>query len=105
MQAAVEDAPDGQAPQVIAVIQVRDQQLERTVEIARGRRDMIHDRVEQRTQIGGSILHRSLRDPIFGNRVEYRKIELVFMRVQIDEQVVNLVQYFRHARVRTIDLV
>ena len=37
--------------------------------------------------------------------VQHRKIELVFRRVQIDEEVVNLIQHRRRPRVRSIDFI
>jgi hypothetical protein len=51
-QRAGEDAPDGQAPQVVAVIQVGDQHLQHLVRIARRLGDMPQDGVEQRLQVG-----------------------------------------------------
>ena len=40
-----------------------------------------------------------------GDGVEHRKIELIFGGVQIDEEVVDFVEHFRHARVGAVDLV
>ena len=50
-QRAVEHAADGQAAQVIAVIEIRHQQLQDAVGIADGRGDVLQDRVEQRAQV------------------------------------------------------
>ncbi len=41
----------------------------------------------------------------FGVGVEHRKIELIFLRVEINEQVVNFVQNFLGARVGAVNLV
>ena len=43
--------------------------------------------------------------PSSGVGVEHGKIQLVFRRVQINEQVVHLVQHFLRARVGTVNLV
>ena len=48
LQRAVEDAADGQAAQVIAVVEVGHQQLQHGVGIALRRRDVLHDGFEQR---------------------------------------------------------
>ena len=53
----------------------------------------------------GGIFERSLRDAGFGDRVEHREIELVFVGVEIDEQIVDLVEHFGGARVGPVDLV
>ena len=105
IQRALKDAPDRQPSQIVAVIQVRHQHLQHAVRIARRRRDMLQDRVEQRLQIVRIVFHRSLRHARLRHRVEHRKIELVLGGVQIDEQIVDLVQHLRHARVRPVDLV
>ena len=43
--------------------------------------------------------------PRFGIGVEHREIELVFLGVEVDEQVVDLVQHFLRTRVGAVDLV
>jgi hypothetical protein len=66
---------------------------------------MLHDRLEERPQIHRFAILIRLGDARLGIGVHHRKIELVFGRIQIDEQVVNLVQHFLNARVRPVDLV
>ena len=48
---AVEDAADGDAPEVVARVEVRDEHLQRRLGIAARRRHVLDDRVEQRPQI------------------------------------------------------
>ena len=55
-QRAVEDAADGQASQVIAVIEIRHQQLQDAVGIAGGRRDLLEDGFEQRAEVGAVVI-------------------------------------------------
>jgi hypothetical protein len=43
--------------------------------------------------------------PVFRVGVKHRKVELIFGRVEIDEQVVDLVQYFLRTRVGPVDFV
>ena len=50
--AAVEDAADRDASQVVARVEVGDEQLQRRVGVAPRRRHVVDDRVEQRPQVG-----------------------------------------------------
>src|SRR5271157_4645229 len=104
-QGAIENAADGQAAQVIAVIQVGHQHLEHAIGIAHGRRNVLDDGVEERTQVVRRIVERTLGHAGFGDGVKHREIQLVFHRVEVDEQVVDLVEDFLHARVRPVDFV
>ena len=58
LERAVEDAADAEAAEIVAVIQVGDQHLEHAVGVADGRRDVLHDGVEQgrRSVASSSIL-------------------------------------------------
>ncbi len=102
---AVEDAADGNAPEVVARIQVGDQQLQRRVGIAARRRHMLDDGVEQRPEVGPQGVLIVAGRAGLGVGVEHRKIELLLGRVEIDEQVVHLVQHFLRPGVRPVDLV
>ena len=51
LHAAVEDAADRDAAEVVARVEVGDQQLQRRVGIAARRRHVLDDRVEQRPQV------------------------------------------------------
>ena len=64
-----------------------------------------NDGVEQRLQVARIVFHRVLGDAGLGDGVEHRKIELVLGGVQIDEQIVDLVEDLRHARVGPVDFV
>ncbi len=65
----------------------------------------VDDGVEQRPQILAGLVQVGGRRPQLGVGVEHGKVELVFGRVEVDEQVVDLVQHFLRARVGTVDLV
>ncbi len=92
LHAAVEDAADGDAADVIARIEVRDQELQRCVGVAARRRHVVDDRVEKRPQILADAVGIGRRRTDARVRVEDGKIELIFVRVEIDEEVVDLVQ-------------
>ena len=100
LDAAVEDAADRDAAEVVARIEVGDEQLQRRVGIAARRRHVLDDRVEQRAQVlARPVLIVGWPCPALRVGVEHREIELLLGRVEIDEQVVDLVQHFlRRAR-------
>ncbi len=102
---AVEDAADGDAAQVVARIEVRDQELQRRVERSHRRRHVLDDRVEQRPKIFARSGEVERRRPDPAVRVHDRKIELRLGRVEIDEEIEDLVEHFRRARVGAVDLV
>ena len=66
---------------------------------------MLDDRVQQWTQIVALVLRiaRGGADARVG--VEHGKVELILVRVEIDEEVVDLVEHLARARIGTIDLV
>ena len=102
---AVEDARDGEAAEVVAVIEIGDQNLQRAGGVAFGRGNGLHDGFEQRLKFSPRLCHgRSSRCQL-GVGVEHGKIELIFVGVEIDEEVVDLVQHFLRAGVGAVDLV
>ena len=104
-QRTVEDARNRQPTEIVAVVEIGDQHLQRTVGIAGRQGNGIDDGVEQRAQILAGLIQvgRGRAQPGIG--VKHRKIELIFGCVQVDEQVVDLVQHFLRTRVGTVNLV
>ena len=103
---AVEDAADGDASQVVARIEVRDQKLQRRVERSHRRRHVLRRSRRTAAEDPRPVSSRSsvaVPDPAV--RVHDRKIELRFRRVEIDEEIEDLVEHFGRARVGPIDLV
>src|ERR1017187_2461408 len=105
LEGAVDHAADAQAAEIIAVIQVGNQHLQDAIRVAHGRRNVLHDGVEQRPQIGGRIFHLALGEAGLGDGVEHRKIELIFRGVEVDEEIVDLVEDFLDAGIRPVDFV
>src|SRR6202000_3361296 len=95
----------GPPAEVFAVIEIRDLRLQNGFRITRRRRNVSHDRFEERTQVLGRIFERSLRYADLRVRVKHGKIELLLLRIEIDEKVVDFVEDFGRAGVRPIDLV
>ena len=93
LERAVEDAGDAEAAEVVGVVEIGDQDLERAVWRRRWRRDGAVTMVSKsgcrsvpgvsRDSDGGAVL---------GVGVEDREVELVFVGVEVDEEVVDLVR-------------
>ena len=66
---------------------------------------MLDDRVEERPQVFARRVHRQAGRAGAGAGVDHREVELLLGGVEVDEQVVDLVQHFLHARVGPVDLV
>ncbi len=102
---AVEDAPDGNASQVLARVEVGNEHLQRRLGVSTRRRHMVHDRLEERPKIVAGRPHFSRREAITRVGVEHWKLDLFLSRVEVDEQVIDFVQHLFRPRVRSIDLV
>src|SRR5690606_19350150 len=105
LHAAIEDAADGEASEVVAGVEVGDEHLERPPGIAGRRRNAFDDRVEQRTQVRALGFECRARDAVARDGVEDGEVEQVFGRVEVDEQVVDLVDDRLRPRVLPVDLV
>ena len=55
LQGAVEDARDGEAAEVVGVVEVGDQDLQRAVGVALGGGDGLDDQLEERLEIGAGL--------------------------------------------------
>src|SRR5205823_8882240 len=69
------------------------------------RRYRLQDRLEERLERGAFDLQVAGGGARPRVRVEDRELELVLRRLEVDEEVVDLVQDFRGARVAPVDLV
>ncbi len=92
-------------PEVVAVVEIGHQNLQRARGIAFRCRNGLDDGFEQRLQIFATALDVRGRGAGLGVRVEDREIELLFFGVEIDEQIVNLVQHFLRTGVGAVNLV
>ncbi len=73
--------------------------------VALGRRRVLDDGVEQRLEGLAAHVRVETRLAVTRDGVDDREAQLVLVRVEIDEQVVDLVEHLLHARVRAVDLV
>ena len=96
---------NGDAAEVIAVVEVRDQDLERTVGFTLRFWRRFHDGIEERCEIFAGDLGVDGGGADLGVGIEDGEIKLIFLGVEIDEEVVDLVQYFLGTRIGAVDLV
>ena len=99
------DASDCKRSSVVVRLYGRNQHLKGPVRLTTRRRDVFDNRLEQGPQIRERLLERARALAIPSDRVDYRELDLAFCRVEIDEQVENLVEYFFGPRVLAVDFV
>src|SRR5262249_9477343 len=98
-QGAVEDAANGEAAEVVGVVEVGDEHLQvalgRTGRDRNGRNDEVEERHQVRAGLGE--VHRGGAELAVG--VDDGKVEDGLVRVKVDEEVVDLVEDLLRARV------
>ena len=75
--------------------------------LVRGRRDALDDQVEERLEVGAELVGIRLerRVPGAGVAVDDRELDLALVRVEVEEELVDLVHDLGDARVGPVDLV
>src|SRR3982750_1035542 len=99
------DTADTQASEVGRMIDRRDQHLKGARTIARRRRHMLHNGVEQRREIDRCDIHIHRGYAFARRRIYHRSVQLRLIGLELDEEVENLVVYPHWIGARTIDLV
>src|SRR5579862_8611977 len=102
---SIEHTRNCETAQIVAVIEVRYQDLQRPGHFAFGLGNGFDDSLEQRLQVYAASFYISRGGSSLCVGVQNRKVELLFFGIEVDEQVVNLVQDFLRASVGTINLV
>ena len=105
LHGAVEDAGDGEAAEVVGVVEVGDEDLERALGIALRHWDGLDDLLEERLQIGAGDVEVLGGGAELAVGVEHGEVEHVLVGVEVDEEVVDLVEDFLGTRVGAVDLV
>ncbi len=102
---AADDAPEGDAAEVIAVVEVGDEHLKIGLGRDRRRRDVFHDRFEERRHVFAVLVDLAHGEAVLGAGVNDREIELLVVRLQLDEEIEDHVEHLVRARVFAIDFV
>ena len=79
------DSAERDPTEIIAVVQVRHQHLEKWLWRERWRRHVFNNRVEQRCQVFIAVVQFAHREAVLRARVDDREIELLVTRLQLDE--------------------
>ena len=102
---AAPDAPDADAADVLAVGQRLHAQLQRAVRVALGGGDVRQDRLEDRADVVALRVRIVAGPAVAAAGVEDRELELVVARIELDEEVEDLVQHRLGPAVGAVDLV
>src|SRR5437867_5458647 len=103
--ATADDAPERNSSEIIAVIEIRHEHLKEWLAGNFWRRHMLHNRLEKRRHIFAVFVHFAHGKTVFRAGVNDWEIELLISRLQLDEEIENLVQDFVRARVFPVDLI
>ncbi len=99
------DAPVGDTPEVIAIVEVRDEHLEIAHVALRRRRDVFHDRLEERLHVFALVMNFPHGVAVAGGGVDDGEIELLIGRVQFEEKLEHEIEYLVRLGVLAVDLV
>src|SRR6185436_9573106 len=102
---AGQDFSEGDAAQVIAVVEVGDQDLETVSSAGAWRRDVFHDGVEERFHGAAEVVEFEFRVTGLGAAVDEWEIQLLVGRIKGHEQLKNLIEYTLGIGVLAIDFV
>ena len=102
---AVHDAAEGQPADVGGCVQVGDQRLEAVFGIVSWRRDSREQSLEKGAQVRAGLLRFERGEAVAGVAVDDGKVELFLVRVQFQEELVDLVNNILDAAVGAVDLV
>ena len=99
------DTADGDAANVLVIVDAAHQHLEGSVQVHLRLGDVLEDGIEQGLEIGALHLGRIARGAVSAGAEEHRGIELLVGGIQIHEKLENLVHDLVDALVGAVDLV
>ena len=101
----VDNAADGKAAQVVGIVQIRNQHLERHVRIVGRSRQLVDYGFKKRGQILALVIRMVHRHAVAAHCVQHREIQLLVVGAEVDEEIVIFVKNFLDAGVFAIDLI
>ena len=99
------DAADADTAHKLVVVDGGNEQLQIAVLIARGRVNVVDDRLKQRHEIRALLVRRIGRRALAGRAEDRRRLELFVRRIQVEQQLEHLIDDLMHARIGPVDLV
>src|SRR5215831_8120026 len=103
--ATADDAPERNSSQVIAVIQIRYEHLKERFPRNSWRRHVFRNRLKERRHVAVVFVEFAHGKTVLRARINNRKVELLVICLQFDEEIENLVQDLVRAGVFSVDLV
>src|SRR5262249_14675545 len=105
LKCAVENAGDRETTEVVAVVEIRHENLQCSGRITWRIWDMFQDRLKQRTQVAcAGAVDGGLCNAGSGIGVDDRKIKLLFCGVKVDEKIVHFIHNLLNTPIRSVDL-
>src|SRR2546421_9888765 len=95
---AVKDAANGETAHILVVIEIGHQHLQRQAIIAARRGDRSQDLFKERAQVRALTIKLVLGHAVARNGVEDGEFELLIVRIEGNEEIVNFVHDFLRAR-------
>ena len=102
---AVADTAHGKAAEVVGVVEVSHEHVEGLFHIVAGSGDILEDGVEEGSHVLALVVDAVHGHGVAADGVEHGEFELVFVGIEVDEQVIDFVEHFVGAGVLTVDLV
>src|SRR5207249_2966510 len=102
---AADDPAERDPAEIVAVIEIRNQHLEKWFGRNLRRRHGFNDALKQRRHVCARVRQVPLGETLFRARVNHRKIELLIGRLQFHEKVEDQIQHCVRTGVFAIDLV
>src|SRR5581483_2859731 len=100
---AVKDTRNRETAQVVAVVEIRDQNLKRPPPVPSWSGNGFDDGIKERLQIFSATRDIGRGSSCLCIGIEHRELELLFVSVQIDKQIVNFVEHFLRTRIGAIN--
>src|SRR5665213_818360 len=102
---AFDDFSEGDAPDIVAVIQIRHEHLKTVARLRARRGNVFHDGVEQRLHRAGDVGEFGFGVAQLGRAINERKIKLLIRRVERHEQFKHFIEHLLRVRVLAVNLV
>ena len=99
------DAADAHPADELVVVDGGDEHLQRAVFVARGRIDIVDDRLKQRDKVGALLVGAVGGRALAGRTEDGGGVELLLRGVEVEQQLEHLVHDLVHAGVGPVDLV
>ena len=102
---ATDNTADGDFTYIVIIVQGRNHELERAINIAFRARAIFNNAFKERFQVIAVIVHRIFSNPVAAIRIDDREIQLVIVSFQFHEQFQYFIFYFGNAGIGFINFI